>query len=206
VAGEASQPGPATVTSTDLLNGLRDSDNRTIWQHYVDRYRPLIVEYALRLGARPDDAEDIAQQALAAFAMAYRQGKYDRDRGRLRHWLFGIVRRQLRNWYRRRPRREVQVAGDSETTGFFARLEDDEALRTRWDEQWRAAVLEECLLRVRAEVRPLTYDAFELFACRDWPAALVAEHLGVSEDAVFGAKRRVLRRVRELQSIVEELW
>ncbi len=194
----------ATITSTMLLEGLREADNATVWQQYVDRYRPLILEYARRAGVRTDDAEDIAQQALAAFADAYRAGRYDRDKGRLRDWLFGIVRNQLRHWYQRGRGREVQITGES--SDFFAKVEDKEHMQAGWNEQWRAAVLEQCLLRVRGEVQPSTWDAFDLFACRGWPAARVAEHLGISPDAVFGAKRRVLNRVRELQPLLEEEW
>lgn len=205
MAERANQTIPVTITSTELLAGLRDSGNGEIWKAYVDRYRPLIVDYARRLGAQPADADDIAQQALAAFASAYRKGSYDRRRGRLRDWLFGIVRRQLRNWYRRRGR-EFQVARDGDSTDFFAGIEDDGGLRTRWDERWRASVLERCLNQARGEVHATTWDAFELFALRGWPAARVAEHLGITENAVFGAKRRLLGRIRELRPDVDEQW
>lgn len=205
VAEQANQAGPVTITSTELLAGLRDSGNDAIWQTYVDRYRPLIVDYARRFGAQPADADDIAQQALAAFAAAYRRGAYDRRRGRLRDWLFGIVRRQLRNWYRRRGR-EVQAAGGPDGTDFFAQIEDDGRLRLQWDERWRSSVLEQCLNQARAEVHATTWDAFELFALRGWPATRVAEHLGITENAVFGAKRRLLSRIRRLRPDVDEQW
>ncbi len=205
MAEQVGQTGPVTITSTQLLAGLRDADNGTIWQTYVDRYRPLIVDYARRLCAQPADAEDIAQQALAAFASAYRQGKYDREQGRLRDWLFGIVRRQLRNWYRRRGR-EVQVSVDPQSADFFARIEDEGQLCDLWDERWRSSVLDQCLQQARGEVHATTWDAFELFALRSWPAARVAEHLGITENAVFGAKRRLLSRIRELRPVLEEQW
>ena len=34
-----------TVTSTCLLAGLRKPENRTVWQQFVDRYRPMLVRY-----------------------------------------------------------------------------------------------------------------------------------------------------------------
>ncbi len=203
---DAARLDPATVTSTDLLDGLREPSNRATWDAYVGRYRPMIVEYARRVGAAAEDAEEIAQQALAAFAEAYRRGSYRRDRGRLRDWLFGIVRRQLRNWYRRHRGREVLVGTGVGGTDFFSRVAGEDRLRDLWEAECRAAVLDHCLRCVRREVQAATWDAFELFACRNWPAARVAEQLGISENAVFKAKERVIGRIRELRPIAEEQW
>ena len=37
-----------TVTNTFLLNGLKDPSNGTVWQSFVDRYRPMIERFAAR--------------------------------------------------------------------------------------------------------------------------------------------------------------
>ena len=66
-------------------------------------------------------------------------------------------------------------------------------------------MLRQCLLEVSLEVEPKTFRAFELFARQGKPARDVANELGISENAVFGAKRRVLRRVRELLPKIEEV-
>ncbi len=196
-----------TVTSTHLLDGLKDSGNRTVWRHYVDRYRPLVVAYACRVGMDRADAEDIAQQSLVAFATAYQDGKYDRDRGRLRHWLFGIVRKQLLNRHRKRRRREVQVAGSgSDETDFFQAIGGANQLEEVWEQQWREAVIHQVLQEIRHEVEPKTIQAFELFAFKEWSAQQVAKHLDITPNAVFGAKRRVLHRIREVFAQVEEIW
>lgn len=195
-----------TVTSTLLLDGLRDPNNHTVWRDYVDRYRPLLVDYARRLGLLPADAEDVAQQVLMAFATAYREGKYDPQKGRLRSWLFGIARTTIRNWRSRQQAREIQVAESGESTGFFAQIEDEDHLERLWEERWQQAVLQQCLVEVRREVEDKTYRAFELFARLGRPAREVADELGISQNAVFGAKRRVLRRIREILPQLEEVW
>ena len=75
----------STVTNTILLAGLEKPENCTVWQQFVDRYRPLVMHYAQnRFGLGLHDAEDAAQNTLAAFAEAYQKGQYDRDKGRLR--------------------------------------------------------------------------------------------------------------------------
>lgn len=194
-----------TVTSTALLDGLRDGSNRTLWAQYVDRYRPVLLRTARRAGLGEDAAEDVAQATLLAFAESYRRGRYDRDRGRLRHWLFGIARRQIRSWYRREDRPEVSAGSAGEENGVpFAEAPD--GLEAAWEAEWRAALVRQCIEEVRHEVEPQTLEAFQLFAVEGLSAREVAERLGMTPNAVYGVKRRVLRRVRELLPLMEDAW
>ena len=188
----------ATVTSTTLLEGLRDPANETVWEQWVDRYRPLVVRTARRVGVPDPDAEDVAQNALLAFALAYREGRYERSRGRLRSWLFGIVRNQVSRWRERRVHRpEEEEIGEVEVDG---------ELEGVWEEEWRAAVLRQCFAALRPEFQESTLEAFDRFVLRGEPARSVAAELGLSENAVFGAKRRVLRRLRELEPMMGEVF
>ncbi len=195
-----------TVTNTKLLEGLRQAGNRTVWQSFVERYRPMIERYAGRLGLRDADAQDAAQQTLITFCDAYQQGKYDRGRGRLREWLFGIARNQIRNAMKRRAKQEVQVAEEGGQTDFFARLPDDNEMEQLWDRQWREAVLRQCLAEVRREFDAKSLAAFELFAWQGWTAQQVAEHLNMTANAVFIVKHRVMKRIGALVPQMEDVW
>lgn len=195
----------ATVTSLTLLEGLRDPADARRWEAFVERYRPLIVRFAVGLGFGEDDAEDLAQSALLAFSKAYLAGRYDPARGRLRSWLFGIVHNQVRDANRRRRAREVQVADTAEERHLLEGPAED-ALESRWEREWRDAVLAEGLRLVRGEVEESTWRAFEAFGLGERPAEEVARELGLSPNAVYGAKRRVLRRLRELLPEVEDAF
>ena len=195
-----------TMTSTHLLEGLRRPDHGTVWPQFVDRYRPMIVSYARRLGLNDADAQDAAQQTLIAFCTSYQAGKYDREKGRLRIWLFGIARNQILNTRRRRRDREIQVADHSRDTNFFARVEDEDQLEQAWEEEWQQAVLRQCLDVVRREFDGKTVQAFEMFAWKGRPAQEVAEQLGMTANAVFLVKHRVMKRIRDLLPQMEETW
>lgn len=195
-----------TVTNTFLLDGLRGNQNQTIWQQFVDRYRPMIVRFAIRHGLSEADAQDAAQQTLVTFCTAYQQGRYEREQGRLRFWLFGIARNQIRSSRRRVARREVQINDDTAGTGFFERQEDDPELERAWDEEWREAVIRQCLDEVRREFDAKSVEAFELFAWKGWPAQQVADHLGTTPNAVFIVKHRIMKRIKELLPQMEEVW
>ena len=51
---------------------------------------------------------------------------------------------------------------------------------------------------VRRETNPRDYVAFELLAIQDLPGAAVAKITGLSRNAAYKARRRVLRRLGEL--------
>ena len=190
-----------TVTSTTLLEGLKDSSNDAVWLQFVERYRPLILGYARRLGAGAEDAEDIAQASLLGFCEAYRNERYERQRGRLRSWLFGIVRNQVKHWRTRDASRERQA---SETE--VARLASPEDLEQLWEQEWAAGVARECLAQVQRELEQVTFRAFNLYAMRELPVEEVVRRTGLTANAIYGAKRRVLARIRELRPLVEDLW
>lgn len=183
-------------TTTSLLDGLRDTTD-SAWTMFTETYRPVIVGYCRRIGFDHADAEDLAQQTLAEFSRAYLRGGFDRRKGRLRDWLFGIVRNQARSMRRTQARdvaRAVAAFRDGEPDG-------DEGA---WEDHWRASILERCLRIASQEFEPNTIEAFRLFAILQCPAAAVAAELGISENAVYLSKRRVLGRIRDLADQMEK--
>ena len=195
-----------TTTSTALLEGLKDAANQTVWAEYVGRYRPLLVAWCRRVGLPHSDAEDVAQDALLEFAASYRAGRYDPDRGRLRGWLYGIAHNTLRRWRHYKGRRAMPLAAAGGGSDALAQVADEDRLGALWEEEWRRAILRRCLEDVAQDVAAQTMAAFQLFACQGLPAASVAARLGITENAVFIAKHRVLRRMREVQAQLDETW
>ncbi len=184
-----------TTTST-MLSHLRDYQNQDAWVLFVGRFRGPLTRFAHRLGVASADAEDVAQETLLDFARAYREGKYERNRGRLRHWLFGIAyRRALRA---RGARRELNPAEPEDGTGFFEAAPDEGEARSAWEQEWERTVLSVCLDRVRSEVESATFQAFELVVRHGLQPADAAKELGVSVTAIYNAKHRVVKRLREL--------
>jgi RNA polymerase sigma-70 factor (ECF subfamily) len=193
-------PLTVTVTTTVLLAGLKDPANHAVWQQYVERFRPLIVGYATRVGLTPENAEDLAQTSLVDFATDYAAGKYDRAQGRLRNWLFGIVRNRIRSAARVATRRPANAA----STAILAGLAAPDDLDELWESQWRDEILRQGLEELRREVQPTTFEAFRLFVSESLPAEEVARRTGLTPNAVYGAKRRMLARLRELMPLLED--
>ena len=194
----------STITHTTLLVGLRAPTNDRAWSQYNARYQPLIVSVARRLGLSDQDAQDAAQETLFAFADSYRKGKYDRDKGRLRHWLLAIATRKIRDFQRRQHR--LRMVDAPNKTMLMDGLADQDAVGQVWEAEWRRTLMQECVNEACRNLEAKTTAAFELFVLQEWPADRVAAHLGISSNAVFKAKRRVLSRMREVYTYLEANW
>jgi RNA polymerase sigma factor (sigma-70 family) len=194
-----------TRTSTMLLNGLRDPSDKTCWEQFDGRYRPLVLAVGRRLGLQEADVEDAAQEAMAAFVQAYRRNQYDRDKGRLRDWLCGIASHKIRDIQRKRSRQEKPVTDKTDAANILNQIEDHR-MKTFWEDECKKAILRQSLEEVRREVDPRAFEAFQLFALQQWPATRVAAHLQISEDVVYQNKRRILARVRKILPQMEEIW
>lgn len=193
------------VTTTTVLHDLCDFDNRSAWERFTLRFRSPVIGFAVRMGLREPEAEDVAQETLLAFADGLRKGSYNREKGRLSDWLFGIAYRQVLKMRGRLARAEVQ-APESDTAGsFWSQLPSEKEATASWSEEWAKAVLNQCLQQVRREVETTTIRAFELFALAKQPAGEVGTELGMSRNAVFIAKHRILKRLRELQEQYEQV-
>lgn len=192
------------ITTSTVLHDLRDFDNRGAWDRFVSRFRVPVVRFARSVGLSENDAEDVAQESLAAFAEGFRQGKYDRERGRLSQWLFGITYRKALDHRRKAAR--GRVGGSSAFDALAeAQMPDEAALTASWDQEWEQALLEQCLEQVRREVEPNTLRAFELTVRENMDAAAAAELLGVNVKLIYNAKHRILKRIRELRSELESV-
>lgn len=195
-----------TTTSLKLLEGLRQADDQTAWQRFCARYEPMLLAFARRVGLQPEDARDVVQETLLVFVKRFRAGDYDRERGRLHAWLGGIAFNKIRDARRRLARREAQMPDSTGTTAFVNHIPDQTELTDIFDQEWRRAVLAECLQAVQQQVSPQTYEAFRLYALDGVPAEQVAEQLGIPRETVYVYKCRVLSHLRKLQEEFTRSW
>jgi len=186
------------VTSTQILEGLKTTGNTTAWDKFCDHFQPVVVNFARQLGLPEADAEDAAQETMLEFLKAFRNEKYNREKGSLGNWLFGIARRVILNLRGRKPLEQL-VADKTTGTSFWDLIQDDHNIKHTWETEWRQMVLTKCVQQVRRELDPKVVEAFELYALSEQPVEEVAGRLKMSNNAVYIAKSRVLSRLRELE-------
>jgi RNA polymerase sigma-70 factor (ECF subfamily) len=133
-------------------------------------------------------------------AVATRIGDFRRDTpaDSFRGWLWGITRFKVADHYRARESSPA-AAGGSTALGHLHELSDGigppNPDPSEADD--RTEILHRALEMIRADFAANTWQAFWRCAVDGHPATDVARDLNMTPDAVYQAKARVLRRVRE---------
>jgi len=190
------------VTTTQLLEDLKTTHDESAWTEFCSHFQPVVIEFAKKLGLSNVEAEDAAQETMAAFFKAFKEGKYDPAKGRLSNWLFGIAKRITLNLRGRQPLEKL-IADKATGTSFWDMVQDDRTIGRTWELQWQQMVLKRCLDQVRLEFDPKVFGAFRDYAIDQSAIEEVCEKFDMSRNAVYIAKSRVLSRLRELKQQFE---
>jgi RNA polymerase sigma-70 factor (ECF subfamily) len=160
-------------------------------------YQPLIRSWLHRQDVLTHDADDLVQEVLAVVVRRLPEFEHNQRVGAFRTWLKTITINILRDHWRSRKKRPA-AAGGSDLHDFLNQLEDpDSGLSQLWDQEHDRHVTHRLLQILKADFEPKTWQAFTRLALDGAPAAEVAQELGLTTNAVFIAKSRVLARLRQ---------
>jgi RNA polymerase sigma-70 factor (ECF subfamily) len=191
-------------TRASLIARVRDARDGVAWDRFAAIYLPMVRAYCVRRGLQEADAADVTQDVMAAVARAVRNFEYDPRRGGFRNWLFTATRNQLGAFLRHKARRRDEGSGRTSIQAMLHQQPDD-AESAEWDREYRQRLFEWAAKQARAEFEGDTWKSFVMVAVEGKPAAEAAAALGLSPNAVYVAKSRVLARLRELvRSVAEE--
>jgi RNA polymerase sigma-70 factor (ECF subfamily) len=192
----------SVTTQATLLERLRDGDAVMAWDEFFHRYGRLIHATAKQRGCRDDTAEDIVQQVMLKVFQQRDVFRYDPTRGRFRDWLRAVVCNAVAQ-HRRSPQQRVRGRGGDIKAPCSEPAEFD-APDAAWEVAFEQSLLLALLDVVGREVTPATFQAFELTTLDELSAKQVARVTGLSRNAVYLAKRRVMKRLRELGALYGE--
>jgi len=186
-----------TQTSNTLLEGLQRRSSETAWQRMVDLYTPLIRGWLKRYALLDQDAEDLVQDVLAIVVRKLPEFRRKPQIGSFRRWLRNITVNCMRDFWRAqrfRPRGTTEEGFGN----ILDQLEDPEsALSKFWDKEHDDHVTRRLLEMIRPRFEAKTWLAFQRVALEGVSVDQVATDLGISVNAVFIAKSRVLHMLRK---------
>ena len=197
----------STSTSATLLLRLRDLDDQEAWNDFVKRYTPQVFAWCKRNGLQDSDAGDITQDVLTKLVVAMRSFEYDSRRGSFRGWLKTVTQNAVRDLGRSWQKR-TQGSGDSRVIQYLHEISRDESLddlASQIESRYEQELLAEAEDRVKLRTKPKTWEAYRLTAVEQRPAAEVARTLEIPISEVYVAKSRVLKRLREEVSRLEDI-
>ncbi len=185
-----------TTTHSSLLVRLRTRDDSAAWSRFVRIYTPLIHHWILRLGVEQNHANDLVQDVFITLLGKVSWIAANRPES-FRAWLRTVTVNKCRDHFRRQNRKsEPALLAQMELAG-----EDTTKLLT--DLEYRNVVAQSAMRLMQDSFLETTWKACWEHVANGKPAKEVASDLGISENAVYLARGRVLKRLRQE---LEGLW
>jgi RNA polymerase sigma-70 factor (ECF subfamily) len=187
---------PSSGTSLSLLQRANLHDAQS-WRSILELYSPLVFFWCRQAGLNREDSADVLQNVWQAVSSHLSQFQRHKD-GAFRAWLWTITRNKLNDHFRRQPV-EQPALGGSTARQFLQELPEcePESYLAQSSVDGSGDVLRRALDLIRNDFELHTWKAFWLSAVDGEAAQTIAERLQMSLAAVYQAKARVLRRLRE---------
>jgi RNA polymerase sigma-70 factor, ECF subfamily len=187
------------TTSASLLMKLKRADQPAAWSRFVRVYSPLLYSWSVRMGLQDADALDLVQDVFTTLVQKLPEFSYDGDRG-FRNWLWRVTRNKF---LERARRRNLPVLPGDLPDDLAGHDEPSDAPVEEAD--FRDHLLRRVVPTMSAQFQPTTWKAFWEHVVEDRSAPEVAAELGISPEAVYKAKVRVLSRLhRELADLADD--
>lgn len=182
-------------TASNLLGEVKANDC-SAWRRLASLYAPLVYSWARRAGLQAEDAADVVQEVFRAVLTHIATYESGSRAGSFRGWLWTITRNKIKDHWRSQQRQPQAVGGTDAHERLLqlpvpADLTDEEPVGTE------GSVLQRGLELIRAHFGDRTWQAFWRVTAEGEAPAEVGAALGMSVNAVYVARSRVLSRLRQ---------
>ena len=189
-------------TSTTLLRQIGGDAHHARWAEFVARYRPMMEAY-LREHFPSVEADDIIQETLVALIETLPGYHYSpEEKGSFHNYLTGILRnkalrqisrdsRRLANMREFANEKQIGASANSPSRGEAARRD----------------IFEIALRQLLADetVHARTREVFRRVAVNGEKPENVASDLGITCNAVYQMKDRMMKRLKEFVAALEKV-
>jgi len=194
---------PSPETRPSLLFRLADRGDATAWGEFAQIYTPVVHRLARQKGLQPADADDLVQQVLSAISKAIERWEVDPERGRFRTWLYRVTQNQIINAFTRRA--PDRAAGDSAIAlRLNERPSQDGPTSQQIRLEFRREVFRWAAHQVQAEFSATNWQAFWQTAVEGRSVEEVAKELNLTCGAVYTARSRAMKRLKDKVQEFEE--
>jgi len=179
------------TTRSSVLKAVADTENAAAWNRLFDLYAGFVFSMARHKGLKPEDADDIVQVVFADLARNLPTFKYDREKGRFRSYLTGLVNWRVMDRLKA-SKRDAELKANFWKEAKAAGGDDDFSER-----EWQAAAMEEALRRMKLSVSPEHYAAFVASAVEGQDTDVVTKLYGISRDSLYQIRKRLTAKLHE---------
>ncbi len=182
------------TTRLSFLGRLNQGDNAA-WQELEAVYTPLLRRWLHNNALTAEDVEDLVQEVKLFLLNNLGNFEHNTRTGAFRKWLRSVTVNIARN-YLRKVRPANAKTGDFES--LLDQLDDASSRASiAFERDYQQALLRQLLRRVESDFYPDTLSMFRQYVLKEDSVADTANAHRVSKAAVYLAKSKVLRRLRE---------
>ncbi|MCU0710563.1 MAG: sigma-70 family RNA polymerase sigma factor [Pirellula sp.] len=178
------------TTQSSLLIRLRSTEDAEAWSRLVRLYTPLLLHWIKSLGIESHLRFDVCQDVFLVLLDRSTWLTSNRPTS-FRNWLRTVTINKCRDLIRKQQR--TTEAHSAEI--IEASINDPSQLLT--DREYSAFVAKQALQLMRDSFAETTWRACWESVVLERPASEIASELGITENAVYLARGRVLKRLRE---------
>lgn len=153
-------------------------------------YTPLLQGWARRAGVNQSGVDDLVQDVFLKIAREMPRFEYDAAKKNFRGWLKTITIHAALDLQRQKA---IFCLSES----ALAEVMDNATLEELWDAEYKQQIVAHALRVMKTDFEPKTWKACWETTVQGRAASDVGRELGMSQAAVFMAKSRVLKRLRE---------
>jgi RNA polymerase sigma factor (sigma-70 family) len=183
-------------TPLSLLERLRTAPDDAAWRRLDDIYRPLIRRWLQRWPSLDGEAEDVVQDVMAVVIQELPIFQRHR-KGSFRSWLRTVTAHRALGHHRTLRGRSRAVGASLEECPLANLQDPNSELSLLWDQEHDRHVLRRLLELIEPMFEETTLAAFRRVVFDEVETARVADELGISVAAVWLAKSRVLKALRQ---------
>lgn len=193
----APEPQSAISFSSSILERVRSHDSDA-WDRLNRLYTPIVTGWVLRAGVSPANTPDVVQDVFLEIVRSIERFRRDHDGGTFTGWVRVIARRRIADHFRRRSE-DPDPAGGTAANLMLQQLPDVQPASSILtdDDAPAAEIIRRGIDLIRDEFEERTWTAFVKTAVESKSTKDVAEALGMSVGAVYVARSRVTKRLRE---------
>lgn len=192
-------------TSESLILRVKDPADAAAWSAFLAIYRPVIYRLARSRGLQDADAEDLAQQVLVSISKSVQNWQPAADGPPFRAWLYRIAHNEcLKAMTRRKPDAAVGSSSVQDMLFGFPQSETDTSIQLLHESRMEA--FRWASEEVRHEFTSATWAMFWQSTVEERSINEVARNHDRSTGAVYLARYRVMKRLKEKLDEVSDMW
>lgn len=190
-------------TSSTILERIVNND-QDAWQTFYSVYAAAIHGYCLVSGCSAEMAADVVQETLVSLFKALPRFEYRPEKARFRAFLRKIIDARLRDALRRQKVQQDLVQTQDPDDLQKRHSAPQSELEKIWETEWEMSIMVRAMDCVRLRVNERTYESFVLYAIQGKPVAEVCEQLGLSVNAVYQHRNRVVAILKEEVDVLKQ--